>query len=103
MKRTILMSAISALLLGVSIPAAASDCPGFVPPNDLNIPVNSVHAKGIIETQFHEVIDVVQNIYGPIVGALGKVLVINRLWTDGTVNASASQSGNKYILNIFAM
>ena len=102
MKRNLLLSAVSALLLGAAaIPAAASDCPGFLPPNDLKIPVGSVHARGIIETQFNDVIDTVEKLYKPIVAAQGKVLQINRRWTDPTVNANASQSGNRYILNMY--
>lgn len=102
MKRTILLSAVSALLLGTAvIPAAASDCPGFVPPNNLNIPVGSAQARGIIEAQFNEVLDTVQRIYAPIVAARGAVLELRRLWTDGTVNASASQSGKRYIVNMY--
>lgn len=102
MKRTMLLSAISALLLGAAaVPAAASDCQGFLPPNDLNIPVGSPLAKGILQEQFNEVMDIAERIYAPVVAAQGGVLQINRKWTDGTVNASAQQSGNKYILNMY--
>ena len=100
MKRNLLLSAFSALLLGASV-VSASDCTGFLPPNDLKIPVGSIHARGIIETQFNEVIDTVERIYKPQVASLGKVLKVNRLWTNETVNASASQSGNTYILNMY--
>lgn len=102
MKRTVLLSAFSALLLGAAaIPAAASKCEGFLPPNDLNIPVNSPMAKGISEVQFNEVMDTVERIYKPVVAARGGVLVLKRLWSDGTVNASAQQSGKNYILNMY--
>ena len=102
MKRNLLISAVSALLLGAAaLTAAASDCPGFLPPNNLKIPVDSVNAKGILEAQFNEVIDTVERIYKPVVAAQGRVLQINRLWTNATVNANASQSGNKYILNMY--
>ena len=102
MKRNILLSAVSAMLLGAALmPASASDCTGFLPPNDLKIPVGSIDARGIIETQFNEVISTVEKIYKPVVAAQGKVLQINRLWTNDTVNANASQSGNRYILNMY--
>lgn len=102
MKRTILLSAVSAIVLGAAvIPASASNCPGFLPPNDLNIPVDSPQAKGIGEAQFNEVLNTVERLYAPTVAAEGAVLVINRKWTDGTVNASAYQSGNKYYLNMY--
>jgi len=102
MKRTMLLSAFSALLLGAAVlPASASDCDGFLPPNDLKIPVDSVLAKGIVEAQFNEVLGAIENIYKPIVSAQGKVLEIRRLWTNDTVNASAQQIGNRYVLNMY--
>lgn len=100
MKRNLLLSALSALL-AAAVPAAASDCPGFLPPNDLKIPVNSLDARGIQEAQFNEVINTIEKIYKPVVAAQGRVLQINRLWTDATVNANASQSGNKDVLNMY--
>ena len=99
MKRNLLFAA--ALSLGAALPAAASDCAGFLPPNDLKIPVGSVHAKGIVEAQFNEVMDTVERLYKPVVAAQGATLKINRLWTDPTVNASAQQSGKTYILNMY--
>ena len=101
MKRTVLMSAFSALMLGLSISASASDCPGFLPPNNLKIPVGSAQDRGILEAQFNNVISTIEKIYKPVVAAQGKVLQINRLWTNDTVNANASQSGNRYILNMY--
>jgi len=102
MKRYILLSAVSALLAGSAVlPAAASDCPGFLPPNDLKIPVGSAQDRGILEAQFNKVIDTIEKIYKPVVAAQGRVLQINRLWTNATVNANASQSGNKDVLNMY--
>jgi hypothetical protein len=102
MKRTLLLSAVSAIFLGAAVmPASASDCTGFVPPNDLYISVDSPQAKGISELQFNKVIDIVQKLYAPVVADEGGVLMFNRRWTDGTVNASAQQSGNKYIINMY--
>ncbi len=93
--------AICALLLGAAIPAAASDCPGFLPPNDMKIPVGSPAGKGIGQDQFNQVLDTIQKIYAPIVAQRGGKLVIKRLWDNATVNASAMQSGNSYILNMY--
>lgn len=100
MNRNLILYAFSTLL-AAAVPAAASDCQGFLPPNDLKIPVGSVDARGIIETQFNEVITTIEKIYKPVVAAQGRVLQINRLWTDATVNANASQSGNKDVLNMY--
>jgi len=102
MNRNMLNPAFFVLLLGAaSLPAAASDCPGFLPANDLKIPVGSARDKGILEAQFHEVLDTVEAIYKPIAAAQGKVLQINRLWTDPSVNANASPSGGKWVLNMY--
>jgi hypothetical protein len=102
MKKTALLSVVSALLFyTAAIPAAASDCPGFLPPNNMKIPVNSVDAKGMIETEFNGVLDTLERLYKPQLAALGKTLEIRRLWTNETVNASTSQSGNRVILNMY--
>jgi hypothetical protein len=102
MKKTVLLSAAAALFAAAAvIPAAASDCAGFLPPNDLSIPVDSPQAKGIGEPQFNQVLDTVERLYSPIVAARGGVLKINRKWTDATVNASAQQSGKTFILNMY--
>ena len=103
MNRELLLSAFSALLLGAAaLPAAAaSGCPGFLPPNDLKIPVGSARDRGIQEAQFHKVLDTVEAIYRPLAAAQGKVLQVNRLWTDPTVNANASPSGGKWVLNLY--
>lgn len=99
MKRNLMLAA--ALALGAALPAAASECAGFLPPNDMKIPVGSVHAKGIAEAQFNAVLDTIQKIYGPELATIGATLKINRRWTDETVNASAQQSGKTYILNMY--
>lgn len=102
MKNILLLAAVAALLAGsAALPASASDCPGFLPPNDLKIPVGSAQDRGILEEQFNKVIDTVEKIYKPVVAAQGRVLQINRLWTDPTVNANASESGNKDVLNMY--
>ncbi|OGR42672.1 MAG: hypothetical protein A2X35_01605 [Elusimicrobia bacterium GWA2_61_42] len=102
MKRNLLLPVISALLLGAAVlPARASNCPGFLPHNDLKIPVGSAQDKGMLEAQFNEVLNTLEKIYKPQLAALGKVLQINRLWTNNTVNASTSQSGNRVILNMY--
>ncbi|MBI4349082.1 MAG: hypothetical protein HY553_19750 [Elusimicrobia bacterium] len=76
-------------------------CEGFLPPNDLQILETDPAAGGITEAQFNAVLDRAQEVYGPIVAAAGGNLVINRLWTNGTVNASAYQSGGTWYLNMY--
>ncbi|OGS40301.1 MAG: hypothetical protein A2506_07030, partial [Elusimicrobia bacterium RIFOXYD12_FULL_66_9] len=74
---------------------------GFLPQNDLKIPVGSMEAKGITQTQFNAVMDRIEAIYGPIIKARGGRLVLRRLWDNPTVNASAQRDGDDYILNMY--
>jgi len=82
-------------------------CEGFVPPNDMKIPVGDTSHIGIMgnggltEAQYQEVMNRIQTIYTPVVQAKGKTLVVNRLWSDSTVNASAEQRGNNWIINMY--
>lgn len=76
-------------------------CDGFLPPNNMKIPVGDVRAMGIDEVTFNKVMDRIQEVYGPIVAKHGATLQINRLWDDATVNASAEQQGTTWILNMY--
>lgn len=76
-------------------------CQGFVPENDLNIPVDSRTGGGITEQDFNQVLDILSAYYAPIIAAKGGTLSINRRWTDGTVNASAQRTGSTYVLNMY--
>lgn len=76
-------------------------CAGFVPENNLNIPVGLFTVGGITEQQFNQVIDRMEKLYTKDVEAMGDRLKINRLWSDGTVNASAQRSGNTQVVNMY--
>ncbi|HBL17765.1 MAG TPA: hypothetical protein DD417_13700, partial [Elusimicrobia bacterium] len=76
-------------------------CPGFLPENDLKIPVSPRSFGGLSEAQYNEVMDRLEEIYAPIVAAKGGVLKINRLWENPTVNSSAQRQGKYYILNMY--
>ena len=76
-------------------------CDGFLPPNNLSIPVGDVNALGIDEAVFNSVIDRADKIYGPIVASKGGRLSFNRRWTDATVNASAQQMGGTWVVNMY--
>ena len=102
MNRMMMMSAVAAVVLGLSIvPRTVILEDGFLPPNDMSIEVDSPQAKGISETQYNQVMDQIQTVYGPVVAARGGKLKINRLWSDATVNASAQRSGTTYIINMY--
>lgn len=82
-------------------------CHGFLPENDMKIPVGDRSHKGmrgnggITQEQYNVVMDRIQKMYGDYIAQKGKTLVINRLWDDATVNASAQQQGNQWIINMY--
>ncbi|MBX3022277.1 MAG: hypothetical protein KF799_11445 [Bdellovibrionales bacterium] len=56
---------------------------------------------GINEKDFNEVLDQVEQYYTPVIAAKGGNLRVNRYWTDDTVNASASQMGSTWVINMY--
>src|SRR5687768_6001790 len=95
------MRQVSAMVLAFSIAAPSLACSidgkgGIVPENDLYIPAGMKTLGGITEEEFHKAIDKVEEIYAPIVSSMGAKLQIDRNWSDGTVNAYASQSGKTW-------
>lgn len=95
------------MVFGLSLAGAALACSidgkgGFLPENDLYIPVGQKGINGgITEAQFNAAIDKVENVYASIVSSLGGNLSIERNWDDGTVNAYASQSGKTWKVAMF--
>ncbi|MBS1958360.1 MAG: hypothetical protein JST80_02715 [Bdellovibrionales bacterium] len=74
----------------------------FAPQNDVNIPAGlEMHGDGIDETTFNAVIDKVSSFYSPIIASKGGKLNVNRKWTDGTVNASATRQGKTWTVNMY--
>lgn len=92
-----------ALAVGVSQTAQSNHslCEGFLPENNLRIPVGTFSDKGLNQADYNEVLDRVQKIYAPIVRSQGGTLKINRLWSNDTVNASAQQMGSTYVINMY--
>lgn len=76
-------------------------CSGFLPPNNLQIPISIFQVGGINESQFNTVLDRVEKLYGPEIAATGNRLVVKRLWSNNTVNASAQRVGKDYIINMY--
>lgn len=76
------------------------------PENDLQIPVfNSFTDEevqtGITEEEFNEVLDEIQEIYGPVFEEAGASLRIDRLWMEKQINARALRQGNEWIIEMF--
>jgi hypothetical protein len=94
---------LAAVALMSLIAAAPQSGPrdSFLPPNNLKIPISAMGNKGISRAQYDAVMDQIQAIYGPIIEAHGAHLTINRLWDDETVNASAQQNGNEWVINMY--
>lgn len=77
-------------------------CEGFLPENDMNIPMGwDLRAGGISEQEFNDVLDRIEALYKPEVAAHKATLTVNRLWSNGTVNASANRVGNSWQINMY--
>jgi hypothetical protein len=74
---------------------------GFMEKNDMWISVHEKAANNMTEEVFNTVLDRLETIYTPIIEAKKKKFVINRKWENGTVNASAQQSGRTWTINMF--
>ncbi|EQC44387.1 M48 family metalloprotease [Bacteriovorax sp. Seq25_V] len=75
---------------------------GIVEKNDLYIPVGQKSNGGLTEEEFNDIIDKVESIYKPIIAQeFNATLSVERNWTDGTVNAYASQSGRNWKVAMF--
>lgn len=102
MKKFVLAAAMIAAAAGAySFVAPRTLCEGFLPENDLKIPVGDVNAQGIDKAVYDKVLDRIEAIYGPIVAAKGAKLSVNRKWEDATVNASAQQMWGTWHINMY--
>jgi hypothetical protein len=100
-------SKLAATLLGLTLAGTALACSidgkgGFLPENNLNIPVGMKGINGgITKADFDDAIDTIEQVYAPIVANMGGKLKVERKWEDGTVNAYASQSGSTWQISMF--
>jgi hypothetical protein len=93
---------LASLVMAVpSIACTVNGKEGFVPKNNLKISVNAKRFGGISEAQFNATIDKVETLYAPIVKNYGGDLVVERKWSDATVNAYAQQSGKTWKVSMF--
>ncbi len=65
---------------------------GFMPENNVKIPVGTNFVGGITEEQFTKVMDKISLLFSDTVAKTGRKFVIERLWSDPTVNAYADQN-----------
>ena len=96
--------ALTVLSLSLSTASFACDSKGhtgFLPENNLNIPVGDKMASNMTEERFNEITSRVAAIYSPIIKEMGANLFMNNNWKSGTVNASAQQSGKTWQVNMY--
>ncbi len=101
MKKSILVVALTTLFSMAALSCDVDGKTGFAPENNLNIPADTKTMNGITEIDFNEVIDEVMEVYTPIIEAMGDKVEMNRLWDNGTVNASAQRRGKSVIINMY--
>jgi hypothetical protein len=75
---------------------------GGFPKNDLHLQ-DCLHCEdtSMTEEQFKAIIKSVADVYEPIVAKYNASLVIEQGWTESTVNAYATQQGNKWVVKMF--
>jgi hypothetical protein len=97
----------AAMVLGLSLSGHSLACSmngkdGLLPENDMYIPVGYKSVNGgLTEAQFNSAIDKVESVFESIVASHGGKLSIDRKWTDGTVNAYATQTGKNWKVFMF--
>lgn len=103
MKSIYLIGFMASLLTTVSFVHTHELCEGFLPENDLKIPVQlqMLTGGGITEEEFNSALDRVEKVYGPIISSKGGTLQISRQWGNDTVNASAQRMGSTYKVNMY--
>lgn len=84
------------LLILMHVSAAFAD----FPVNNLDRE-DGMYFTAMTEQKFNAIIDNYVRIYKPIVEARGAKLVVNKLWTNPTVNASASKWGTTWTINMY--
>lgn len=81
--------------------AANSAHASILPPNDLDREDNPNFIANITEAQFKEIIEGVVAQYRKPAAKYKAEISVNALWSNSTVNASAQQMGNQWIINMY--
>jgi hypothetical protein len=81
--------------------AATSAHASILPPNDLDREDNLGILANITEVEFKEIIEGVVAAYRKPAEKYKAKIVVNALWSNSTVNASAQQMGNQWIINMY--
>lgn len=86
-------------MIALTSPAFAAEA--FLPPNNLHLQDNIAFTADITEQEFNDIVNKIVDRYKPLAQLHGATLKSNNLWKDPTVNASAQQSGNSWIINMY--
>lgn len=106
MLKTKAIGLLSLLMLQTSFTNSYNSAESCFPTNKENIPVfdnlrDGEEVTGITEEDFNLVLDELTAVYSEVFDDLGKNFVVNRLWENSQVNASAQQSGDDWIINMY--
>lgn len=80
---------------------AATAHASILPPNNLHLQDNPTIMANITEEEFNGIVNRIIGLYKPLAVQQGATLKSNNLWSDTTVNASASQTGTSWIINMY--
>lgn len=98
--RVLAYLAVTLCLVSCGTEASAKE-KAFLPENNLHLEDFGFSGNGMTKEIFDSAIDQAQKVFGPIVAKFGSKLVIKGNWSDSTVNAYASQSGNVWNVQMF--
>jgi hypothetical protein len=102
MKKLLIGSlALSMSLSTVSMACDSQGHSGFLPENNLSIPVGDKMAGDMTEAKFLEIVGRVSAVYAPVIAEMGGTLKMNNDWKSTTVNASAQQYGKTWQVNMY--
>lgn len=99
MGRVIDFIAVSIFLLLFSVAAKANNV-SYMQENILNLE-DGIFSSNVTEQQFNHIIDLGERFYNPVMKKLGYSLVVERNWSDSTVNAYAYQNGKEMHVAMF--
>jgi hypothetical protein len=90
------------ILLSVLTSSSACEEKGFLPHNDLAIPIQG-KGTGLTEVQYNSSIDKVESVYLDIVAQYGGTLKIERKWDSPIVNAGTfrEENGKNWHINLY--
>ncbi|MGE0173815.1 MAG: hypothetical protein AB7T49_13545 [Oligoflexales bacterium] len=89
----------TALFLGLA--ASSVGYSTILPPNNLHLQDSLFAQTGISEEEFNNVLTYVESVYAPIFESHNAKFVVERAWTDPTVNAYAEKQGTNWVIHMF--